>query len=752
MPSRTSNKNLKKLPPLPAPQGRICIPVFVPDNVEWAALFLGALYELSLQSKYDRDEAHSAKLVASVWWNIWRDTVEFLRQGGTCGEAAMPLSWRFTQDCGLEFSSDGENWMAVEGWDTYAPDCFAGEDGEDGADGRDPVIRMTALSATQKAVEWRYSSDPDIAPSYRTAGYVSDGVDGREPEIRMVALTESTRSVQWKYTNEADTAWRTVGMVHDGVDGQSVTSVEVATGLPGTDAQSEYDPQTGALLLTIPRGGTGDDGEDGDTIDSITVTTLAAGEQATANFNSTTGLLTLGIPRGDTGEAGQDCACDTVPPQPPIEVGDDRYALACNIAIGLGEYLHTHFDDSLEFIEAGIEAAQAIETIVSGFIDAFPVFGAIVDAVLDFATETIQAGAEETRAANGNYFKEMIQQQLFCSMVNDTSDFDQAYLGTIKGELQQWGASLPLQTPLFVAIGQIFSVWLNNVPDAEMLRRANVYKGSAQNCNLFQCGNGIVQFASDSSTVAENAGTHVVTVQLALEGGALANDVTVEVAAAGTATPTTDYTYAPTLITFPAGSADGATQNVTITLVNDTLDDNSETIILTLQNVSAGGALGAQVTHTVGIVDDDEAGGGTWCYAFNFVTSNGGWVADNLSGSLGTWENGVGWRRSVTSGTTYRARAISISKAVNSFVTTVTVQTVTPNHQQMLVDLNSAFYPQNDGIVEAQTSQNFVINVNDDVTTLGIGLDRNAQAGLSSVIVGIVIEGTGMNPFGADNC
>lgn len=76
MPSRTSNKNKMHLPPYPPPAGTVCIPVNVPDDPQWIALFTGAIYRLSQQIWYDRDDAHTAKAVAAVWADIYNSTLQ----------------------------------------------------------------------------------------------------------------------------------------------------------------------------------------------------------------------------------------------------------------------------------------------------------------------------------------------------------------------------------------------------------------------------------------------------------------------------------------------------------------------------------------------------------------------------------------------------------------------------------------------------------------------------------------------------
>jgi len=75
MPSRSSNKNLRALLPVPPPEGVRCISVPVPDEPQWIAAFYGALQRLSLQSIWDRDEAHTAQVIAERWLQVYLDTL-----------------------------------------------------------------------------------------------------------------------------------------------------------------------------------------------------------------------------------------------------------------------------------------------------------------------------------------------------------------------------------------------------------------------------------------------------------------------------------------------------------------------------------------------------------------------------------------------------------------------------------------------------------------------------------------------------
>lgn len=84
------------------------------------------------------------------------ESIPFIHHGGglksvvLCGvgvgQSMIVPEFRFN-DCGLEYTLDaGETWIPVTGWDTFADDCFTGEQGEpgepglpgaDGADGAD---------------------------------------------------------------------------------------------------------------------------------------------------------------------------------------------------------------------------------------------------------------------------------------------------------------------------------------------------------------------------------------------------------------------------------------------------------------------------------------------------------------------------------------------------------------------------------------------------------------------------------------
>ena len=101
------------------------------------------------------------------------------------------------------------------------------------------------------------------------------------------------------------------------------------------------------------------------------------------------------------------------------------------------------------------------------------------------------------------------------------------------------------------------------------------------------------------SAIAEAGGASTVTVE-SVNGVAFAEDQEIRLSFAGTAAKGTDYTVALGRLTLLAGQSSVAT---TVTAVDDTVDDDAETIRVTARH--GGGVLGAEQTIT--IADDDDS-------------------------------------------------------------------------------------------------------------------------------------------------
>ena len=109
-----------------------------------------------------------------------------------------------------------------------------------------------------------------------------------------------------------------------------------------------------------------------------------------------------------------------------------------------------------------------------------------------------------------------------------------------------------------------------------------------------------VSFSAATSSPAESAGTVNVAVGLS---PAPATDITVRYTVSGSATSGSDYTTLTGSVSVSSGTA---SVNIPVTITDDSVDDDDETIILTL---SAGGnfyTLGSTSVHTATITDNDD--------------------------------------------------------------------------------------------------------------------------------------------------
>ena len=103
------------------------------------------------------------------------------------------------------------------------------------------------------------------------------------------------------------------------------------------------------------------------------------------------------------------------------------------------------------------------------------------------------------------------------------------------------------------------------------------------------------------ATIAENGGTATVTVSTGT-GSTFADEQTITLSVAGTATSGADYTISSQTLTLPAGAATEASSvTATVTAVDDGVDDDAETIVIGA--LLEGVAFGAE--QTVTIADDE---------------------------------------------------------------------------------------------------------------------------------------------------
>ncbi|HKI87339.1 MAG TPA: Calx-beta domain-containing protein [Thermoanaerobaculia bacterium] len=120
-----------------------------------------------------------------------------------------------------------------------------------------------------------------------------------------------------------------------------------------------------------------------------------------------------------------------------------------------------------------------------------------------------------------------------------------------------------------------------------------------------ESGAGTVQFEENDYSAMESAGVAVITVER--EDGS-SGAITVDYATGtGTATPGSDYT--PVNGTLSWADGETGTKTFSIPLINDTIEEDSETVPLTLSNPTGGATLGDDSAQL--LIRDDDQGQGT---------------------------------------------------------------------------------------------------------------------------------------------
>ena len=242
----------------------------------------------------------------------------------------------------------------------------------------------------------------------------------------------------------------------------------------------------------------------------------------------------------------------------------------------------------------------------------------------------------------------------------------------------------------------------------------------------------VVDFNTTSSNGAESTSSKALTVDLSAESSL---DVTVDYAVTGTATGSgTDYTLANGTLTISAGDTSGS---ITIaSIVNDSLDEANETVIVTLSNPS-NATLGSDDAHTYTITDNDSAP----VVDFNTTSSNG---AESVSSADLTVDLSAASGQDVTvnyavagtatgSGTDYTLANGTLTISAGSTSNTISIASIVDDsldeaNETIIVTLSS---PDN-ATLGSDNTHTYTITDNDDAPEVDFNATSSSGAESSS--------------------
>ena len=143
-------------------------------------------------------------------------------------------------------------------------------------------------------------------------------------------------------------------------------------------------------------------------------------------------------------------------------------------------------------------------------------------------------------------------------------------------------------------------------------------------------GTPAVGFASATSSAAEDAGTHNVTLDLAPAAPSGGLDIAYAVTGTATAGSGNDFTIQGSGTLSVAAGATTAT--IPVAIIDDSTDDDAETVVLTL-NPGTGYTLGGTAVHTLTITDNDDPITPTACVSAELLSDVQGYAGENRPNS-----------------------------------------------------------------------------------------------------------------------
>lgn len=209
-------------------------------------------------------------------------------------------------------------------------------------------------------------------------------------------------------------------------------------------------------------------------------------------------------PPGADGEQGIDGNSANAPDPITTATGDDRNQQACAMAQGYANWLQTKCVSAIEVIQQAAILAKSIADQVTDLLDAIPIFGALVNNLIDLANDM---------AAKGDYgdiidhlrtveFMDELVCQYYCKFKAMTQIGIQQ-IAQANQEVATWAAGLAPGLPFLTLYGQAFALFLLTVDPAVAWKRAFLHDDErSDDCESLcaDCQDTIIDFTYANGT------------------------------------------------------------------------------------------------------------------------------------------------------------------------------------------------------------------------------------------------------------
>jgi len=178
-------------------------------------------------------------------------------------------------------------------------------------------------------------------------------------------------------------------------------------------------------------------------------------------------------------DLGEVCPCPpvmTTPSyNPDVSTFDQR---ACNIAVGLVDWIMEKFNDAVDQIEATADTIASFDAILAMLPPAY----LIADIILDMLNEVVDAGVAAARAFDSETNRDLMKQYLYCEMYFTGEMTQEIWEGFIAWANDEWN-HFPSGTGW-----ACWDYWARAFDTDAILSRARIVSYEDADCIEFGCG------------------------------------------------------------------------------------------------------------------------------------------------------------------------------------------------------------------------------------------------------------------------